>query len=358
MKICYFGIYDPAYSRNKNNIIGLKENGVEVIEITDRAPGFGKYYRLIKRAFAIRKDFDYVIVGFPGQIALFLARLIFKWGTPVILDLFVSYYDSIILERRQYSKNSFHALWFYLLDRLSCKFAHIVLMDTMAHADYISSLLNVDCKKILVVYVGMDEKLFRSIAPAGDASKENGFLVSFHGNIQILNGMDLVVKAFKQLENEGIRLQIIGGGPEYGNTQKLAEDIGAKNISFLGKMAPEKLSEYVSIAGLGLGFFSKSKKIDRVIANKIYEMIAMKVPIVTGRSLAMEEHFKHGEHIYYCERGDVGAIADAIRKLERDPGLRRRLTDNAYRYAKEHLTTKRTIADLLEALKRRDKSIQ
>ena len=32
-KICYFGIYNTDYARNKNNIIGFKDNDYEVVEI-------------------------------------------------------------------------------------------------------------------------------------------------------------------------------------------------------------------------------------------------------------------------------------------------------------------------------------
>ena len=32
MKICYFGTYDPIYTRNRLMIQGLKENNVEVVE--------------------------------------------------------------------------------------------------------------------------------------------------------------------------------------------------------------------------------------------------------------------------------------------------------------------------------------
>ncbi len=345
MTVCYFGIYDPLYARNKNNIVGLKENGVAVIEMQDRARGFGKYYRLAKKLLTCQQDVDFIIIGFPGQIIVPLVKIACR--KPVVLDLFVSYFDSIILERKKHSLMSLYAVWYYFLDWLSCQLADVVLMDTAAHCDYVSSLLRIRREKFIPCYVGIDETVFK---PAFSSIPRTGkkFMVSFHGNIQILNGMDLVIRAMKQLERENIELWIIGGGPEYGTIKKLAQDIKASNIMFLGSMRPQELVQKVVQTDLGIGFFSTSKKIDRVIANKVYELIAMKVPVLTGHSAAMAELFKHKEHVYYCNRGSVEAITEALLQLRDDAPLRRGMADNAYAYAHEHLTPKVVMGSLIE----------
>jgi len=65
--------------------------------------------------------------------------------------------------------------------------------------------------------------------------------------------------------------------------------------------------------------------------NKIYEGFAMRKPVVSARTPALPESLVHGEHLYLCERGDAGSLAEAIRSLQADPELCKRLADNGYR---------------------------
>ena len=112
MKVCYFGTYRTAYSRNQIMIEGLRRAGVEVIEcqvplwtgIEDRvqaALGGWTRPRFLRRVLstyrrllaAIRPvgDFDLLMLGYPGQFDAYLARLL-AWlrRKPLVLDVFMS----------------------------------------------------------------------------------------------------------------------------------------------------------------------------------------------------------------------------------------------------------------------------
>ncbi len=335
-KVLYFGIYDNQYSRNKNIIKAFRQNGVEVIEVVDTTPGPIKYFRLFKKYLAIKHDFDFIVVGFPGQIIVPFAKLLTR--KPVFFDLHVSYYDSIIIERKKYSKKSTQALWFYFLDWLACRLADKVLLDTCEHVEYVSQLLHITKKKFIVIYHGIDDELF--VVPPNVIHDKNKFIISFHGYIQLLNGMDLVMHAMKKLENENIELWVIGGGSEYKNTQELAKELGLTKVLFFPPIKPPALIDKIVFADIGLGFFSLSKKIDRVIANKVYELMALKIPVLTGESIASREHFEQKKHIFYCERGSSDAIARSMLELKNDPALRKDIANNAFEYVKSNLTPK------------------
>ena len=343
MKICYFGIYNATYCRNKNIIKGLVQNRVDLIEINDTKHGYVKYLRLISSFLKKARGVDIVIVGFPGQvvvpIAWFLTRL---FGQTLVFDLHVSYYDSIIVERKKYGKHSFPAVWFYFLDFVSCHLADRVLLDTHIHGDYIARLLKLKREKIIIVYHGIDDEIFKNPLEASDHRNKDAFIISFHGYIQILNGMDLVVKAMKVLAERKLeaKLWIIGGGTEYSAIQRLSEELKLTNIDFFPPLKPSDLVPKISRASIGLGFFSTSAKIDRVIANKIYELMALKIPVLTGYSQATAELFKHKEHIYYCRRGDVCEIVDAIVDLQANKIMRDQIAENAYDYVINNLTPK------------------
>ena len=119
MRVCYFGTFDPIYTRNRLMIQGLKEIGVEVVEcrVEQQKNKLKKYKALIKRHKEIKNDYDIMVVGFAGHAIMPLAWLLAKLNKKkVVLDIFVSEYDSVIMDRKTYSKYSLQALKFWIMD--------------------------------------------------------------------------------------------------------------------------------------------------------------------------------------------------------------------------------------------------
>ena len=110
MTICYFGIYDKNYSRNKILISGLKKNGVEVIECNDRTKSLIKYFKLIGQYWRKGRHSDLVIVGFPGQTIMPLAKLICR--KKIVFDAFLSVYDSYVFDRKTIKPESLKARYY------------------------------------------------------------------------------------------------------------------------------------------------------------------------------------------------------------------------------------------------------
>ncbi|MBI3075292.1 MAG: hypothetical protein HYY92_03745, partial [Parcubacteria group bacterium] len=121
MRICYFGIYNPDYSRSRILIDGLRQNGVEVFECNSRYRGVLKYIDLAIKHWCIRKDYDAMIVGFPGYQAMILARFLTR--KQIIFDCFTSVYDSIIFDRKQAQQGGIKARYYWFLDWLSTRLA-------------------------------------------------------------------------------------------------------------------------------------------------------------------------------------------------------------------------------------------
>src|SRR3989344_8029002 len=92
--VLYFGVYDPSYARNWVLINGLRKNDVRVIELK-RRPSRLVLFKLFFDYIRLREKFDVMVVGFPGQEVMFLARFL-VWGKPVIFDAFTSHYGGYI----------------------------------------------------------------------------------------------------------------------------------------------------------------------------------------------------------------------------------------------------------------------
>ncbi|KKQ56411.1 MAG: Glycosyl transferase group 1 [Parcubacteria group bacterium GW2011_GWA2_38_13] len=334
MKICYFGIYQKDYCRAKNTIIGLRKCGVEVIEVQDRTPGFKKFWNLYKQHREIRNNYDIMLVGFPGQIIMPFAKLISK--KPIVFDAFASMYDGNVFDRKNCSPYSLKALWYYCMDWLSCALADRVLLDTKEHAQYFIKTFRMNSKKLIVVYHGIDDNVYH---PLNVQKNEKCFLAVFYGYITPLHGIEYVLGAMKKLEKENIRLWIIGGGQDYKKMKEFAtNELKLSNVDFFPVMVPEKLMNFIGSVHVGLGIFGNTDKVNRVIPNKVYELMAMGISVITSDTPAIREKFTHRENVYLCKRADIDAIADAIVDIKNNQELRDHISKKALLCIKENLT--------------------
>lgn len=310
MRVCYFGIYDSEYSRNKILISGLRQNGVEVLECVSRKKGFSKYFDLVRKHWEIKNSYNVMIVGYPGFQAVILAR--FLTSKPIIFDAFVSLYDSMVLDRAEVNKNSLRALYFWCLDKVSMTFPEIVLFDTQEHIDFVSKEFNIQDDKFRRIFVGADTEVFYP----REKYQNDKFTVLNYGHYVPLQGMEYIVQSAKILEeNKDIVFKIIGDGSNKKRALDIANKINIKNVSFLGNLPLSGLAEEMSKADVCLGIFGNTPKTKRVIPNKVYEAVAMSKPVITADTPAIRELFDDSE-LFLVNIASAKSIADGILKVK------------------------------------------
>lgn len=348
MTICYFGIYNPEYSRNRVLIKGLKQNGVEVIECSSKGKGIGKYWQLFKNHYKIRKKYDLMIVGYPGYQAMILAWFLTR--KPIIFNVFTSIYDSMVWDRKLVKPKSFKALYYWLLDWFSCRLADKILLDTQEHIDYFVKTFHLDPQRFYRIFVSTDEDMLYPVS--AEKKDTDNFLVHFHGNFIPLQGVEYIIYAAKILENDKIKFNIIGRGQEYKKIMRLANDLKINNINFIDPIPYEKLREYMADSDVCLGIFGKTPKAQRVIPNKVYEAIACAKPIITGETPAIKELFTNQKNIILCRPASPEDLADKILKLKINQNVGSEIGQNAFNLFKEELLPKKIIHDLLLNIKK------
>lgn len=313
IKILYFGVYNPAYSRNRVLIKALELNGVVVEHCRVKLGRLGAL-KLLCKYLKNRYNYDVMLVGFPGQEVMFLAKIL-SLRKPIIFDAFTSHYGGYILDRRYYSRNSLRAKYYRFLDKYSCKLADLVLLDTQAHIDFFIQEYNLPRSKFYRSFVGTDSEVFY---PREKSHKE-GFLVHFHGKFQPLQGTRYIAEAAKILESDGIKFQIIGRGQDYNEARRLADV--SSNITWIDSVTYDRLPEIMSRADLCLGIFGDTPKTELVIPNKIFEAIAIRKPVLTSDTPAIREAFSKNQNIFLCQRASSNELVRAIRELKQNPDL-------------------------------------
>jgi glycosyltransferase involved in cell wall biosynthesis len=217
--VLYFGLHDPAYARTRVIQLGFERNGWQIEDCRvdpKKHRGLGKYVRLFLLGLkAKRRRHDLVIVGFPGQTVVWLARLLF--GPGIIFDAYLSIYDSNVFDRKVYPANSLRAKKDKWIETWSCRLAHKIFLETNQHIEYFVETFGIPREKFERIWISADDSMFFPT----HVPEEARFTVQFHGTYIPLQGISYIVRAANILRDEDIHFRIIGGGQEYEMIQKL-----------------------------------------------------------------------------------------------------------------------------------------
>jgi glycosyltransferase involved in cell wall biosynthesis len=279
-------------------------------------------------ALQLRRRFRLVQVNSLPDVLVFAAAVPRLLGARVLLDL-------------QESTPEFFATKFGLtmrhpavravvaLEQLSISFADHVITPTAQLRDAFVRR-GARAAKIDVVMDGADESLFRRV-PAAPIDPDRFMLIS-HGTIEERYGLDTAIGAVALLRDEipGLRLRIYGDGSEVGRLRTLAADLGvADRVGFSDGWVPaEELVRAIAAADVGIVAMKRDAFRDLTLAGKMFDFIAMGIPMAVSRTRSVEEAFPAGCFERF-ESGDAADLAAAIRRLYADPAHRTRLVAEA-----------------------------
>lgn len=334
LSVCYFGIYNPDYSRNRILIKGLRQNGVNVLECNSRLLGVSKYFDLAKKHWKIRKQYDVMIVGFPGFQAMIFARFLTR--KPLVFDGAVSIYEAAVVDIKKTKPRSIKALYYWLIDFMALHFADVILCGTLSHIEYAARKFFVPKGKFRRLIIGASEDIFYPVVKNG--KKRDYFLVTFFGTFIPLHGIEHIVEAAKILENTNIHFVIIGGGQTKRKMLGMKKDLNLRKVTFMDALPQQSLRKEIGRADVCLGVFSTSPQAQKAIPNKIYECAAMRKAIITADTPAIWEVFTN-EDLMLVKPGNAEELARAIMTLKRDMQRRRFLANNAYSKFKKYATS-------------------
>lgn len=118
-----------------------------------------------------------------------------------------------------------------------------------------------------------------------------GIVFGYVGSISPIEGLDLLAKASKELENENLNfsVRIYGGGIFLEPLKELVKELGLKNFFFLGKLKPEEISEAYKSIDVIVNPRLKSKISDTVTPLKPLEAMAYKKLVIASNVGGMRE---------------------------------------------------------------------
>lgn len=154
-------------------------------------------------------------------------------------------------------------------------------------------------------------------------------------------------------ETPGMRLDYVGGGPLMAAAREYVHSAGiADRVTFHGFQPADRVAALLTQADI----FVQHSVTDPETGDEeglplaILEAMASALAIVATRHAGIPEAVMDGETGYLVGEWDVAGMADAIRNLARDPGLRQFLGEAAWRVARSRFTWERERAKLRRIL--------
>ena len=322
MRVLFACGASPQYIRNRTIIRALQRSHTTRVIASTASRYPLRLASIFPRLAMTRDSFDAYLAGFLGQPLVPVLRM--RGLSPVILDAFVSIYDTLCLDRRAFSPRSPVGRASRWLDTLALRRASLVLTDTPAAAEFMAQEFGIPLAKFVAVPVGTDESLFYPRpGPNGP-----GIDVLYVCSYLPLHGVPVVVEAANLLrDREGIQLTIVGKGPERARAESLAHHYGLSNCRFVDWLPFEDLPARTAACHIYLGghFSGDNAKARRVVPGKVYQGLAMARPVIIGDCAASAQWFVDGESVRAVPMGDPRALADAILELAASPRLRDRI---------------------------------
>lgn len=351
--VLYVGLYTKDYSRNYTFINGLKKQNVKVYEINlanlSKSEGIRKLLRYFKKFKDIKFDLLIFYDIRIAPISFILTRVYASIKKiPFVYDFFISkrltYYSDRnlnIIKKKKIQLELYYWIYYYLLDFFECHLSNYVILDTLAHIKYFHEVYNVPIRKFRRVFVGAREDLYYPREKRKNNKEQ--FNVGYWGSYIPLHGVEYIINAFKLLDDQkDISFWLAGKGQTYKINRELAVKLNIKNIKFIPKIflgrKTKELPELISNFDIGLGIFGNTKKTMLVIPNKIFEGIAMKIPMITCETPAIKELFTNNENIILCKQANSESLAEAILRLKNDKNLRKKIKENAFTIFQNHCT--------------------
>jgi len=324
----------------------LQNLGHDVSTVLPRDKSFRHYPGLIGQTLVKAPSCDAIVVGFYGQLFIPLIRLL-TWK-PILFDMYVSTYDTMVYDRQVAKAGSFKARLYAWSDWLAYHSATRSILDTEHMIRHFGQSIGSTTSRLSRVFFAADEKI---IHPRASREPDGDFVVHFHGEFIPFHGVRHILQAANLLKQQGVRFQIVGRGLTYEADRQLSRDLGLDHVTFIDSVPYAELATHMARADVCLGVFGDNARADLVLTNKVIEAIGMGKPLITRLNEPVQELLKHKESVYLVEAANPRAIADAILELKNDPVLCQRIASGGHAVFNAECTQARFASQLDELIK-------
>lgn len=197
--------------------------------------------------------------------------------------------------------------------------------------------LGVDPEKNRLTPNAVDLDLFCPQEPEGGAPRSGlrfgavgpespPFTVGFVHSFKAYHGMGLLLRAVERLRKEipGLRLRVVGSGPEFEAASSHVRGMGLDDVAELtGTVAHDRVPALLYDCDVAVAPYHGPNNLYGC-PMKLDEYMALRVPIVSADWGAIGDTLTHAETALLHEPGDVAGLVDGLLEVWRGAEIRRR----------------------------------
>tara|TARA_B110000879_G_C11135196_1_gene497801 strand:+ start:291 stop:1508 length:1218 start_codon:yes stop_codon:yes gene_type:complete len=144
----------------------------------------------------------------------------------------------------------------------------------------------VSARKIKVVLNGVDLSIYKPLPEKDKAFSEkyglqSKFVAGYIGTHGLAHSLDSIIEAAELLKAEDdVRILFVGGGADRERLEKLVEIRDLSNVVMIPRQPKENMQKIWSLCDVSLVSLKDTPLFSKVIPSKIFESMAMKLPII------------------------------------------------------------------------------
>jgi glycosyltransferase involved in cell wall biosynthesis len=224
---------------------------------------------------------------------------------------------------------------FNLIAKWSLENAQAVVVEGSPQRMYVRNFGVPDEKVFQANHCSLDYSKFKSTDLRQKLNIGNAFVILYLSRIIERKGLDILIKAFSMIEQEreDAYLVICGDGNFRGYCESIIKEMQIKHVTFVGWIQEkEKAASFYKTADV---FVVPS----RIVAEEenaegwglvINEAMSMGKPVITTDAVgAAEDLVKNGINGYVVKNGEIEELYLALRKIIKDPILRKTMGENS-----------------------------
>lgn len=270
----------------------------------------------------------------------------------LILDAFISLYDTTLIDRGFLSQQHPLAKLLFSLERRAYHHSSLVLVDTEQNALYLSELFQLPRDRFVAIPLTINEHGL----PLSDyvlAQPPQKFQILFVGTLIPLHGIEIILQAIQMLANDArLEFKLICNGQL---TPLINCYMPEKVVNFTWIrewQTQSQLLQAIESADICLGIFGTTPKTQRVCPLKVYSYAAGGRAIITAETEWMRVHtsISNNPPFHLIQLGSAEALAAAIRELIANPVEIERLARSARQFYTQTLSNQQALTQFLHWL--------
>ena len=231
------------------------------------------------------------------------------------------------------SKETKRSFFMRITDWMAMRYARMIVVNSDEGKRFVMKQWRVAEDRVAVIHNGIDFEKYRALNTRFKPEKDkHNFIITMIGKNTHAKNVDMVLDVAAEVHNElkNVHFWLVGPGLESG----VFSDVKQVQEGYVKPLGPQDGIISILAETDILILTSRSEG----LPNVIMEAMAAGKPVVSTDVGGIPELIKDGQNGFLVPSEDVEGMAEKVKDLIKDDGLRKHLGENAAAFVGEHLS--------------------